>query len=200
MLRASFGEREAALDGFVEDGGRRIRAAPRGVVAQWIAGNIPTLAIFSFVLAALAKNVTLVRVPRESLPIVARMLGKLAEVPGGALILDGAAFFYFPGEDRALHAALSLAADARVVWGGADTLGAVLGLPRHEHCEDIVFGPKFSVGLVDGAGRARLVGGGDAARALIRDVMLFDQAACFAFRFGKTQGYGNVDDSGVGLA
>lgn len=178
MLGASLGGREAALDAFVTEGSRRLRAAPRGLVAHWIAGNIPTLALFSFVLSALAKNVSLVRVPRESLPVVERLLAVLAEVPGGPDLLRAAAFFYFPGSSRELHARMSLAADARVVWGGRETLATVLALPRHEHCEDIVFGPKFSLGLVDAAGRRRLVEGPDLARAIVRDVMLFDQSAC----------------------
>ena len=191
MVHASLGGRMAALDAFVADGSRKLRAAPRGVVAQWIAGNIPTLAVFSFVLSALVKNVNLVRVPKESLGVVRRMLATLAETSittadgkplSGRDVLDGASFFYFPGEDRSLHAALSLRADARVVWGGQETLATVLALPRHEHCEDIVFGPKFSLGLVDAAGRQRVTNGGDdgtaIARSLVRDVLLFEQAAC----------------------
>ncbi|HVH47778.1 MAG TPA: acyl-CoA reductase [Labilithrix sp.] len=190
-VRASLGGREAALDGFVADGSRKLRAAPRGIVAQWIAGNIPTLAVFSFVLSALVKNVNLVRVPKESLAVVRRMLAafeetSITDASGQALsgrdILEGASFFYFPGEDRSLHAALSLRADARVVWGGQETLATVLALPRHEHCEDIVFGPKFSLGLIDTGGRERVVGQSDEglaiARSLVRDVLLFDQAAC----------------------
>lgn len=191
MVHASLGGREAALDGFITDGSRRLRAAPRGVVAQWIAGNIPTLAVFSFVLSALVKNVNLVRVPKESLGVVRRMLATLEETSitdasgqpfSGRDLLEGASFFYFPGEDRSLHAALSLRADARVVWGGQATLATVLPLPRHEHCEDIVFGPKFSLGLVDTAGRAKVASGGDdgaaIARSIVRDVVLFEQAAC----------------------
>jgi Acyl-CoA reductase (LuxC) len=201
MVHASFGGREAALDAFIADGSRRLRAAPRGVVAQWIAGNIPTLAIFSFVLSALVKNVNLVRVPKESLGVVRRMLDVLAETRVGTLsgrdVLEGASFFYFPGEDRSLHAALSLRADARVVWGGQQTLATVLALPRHEHCEDVVFGPKFSLGLVDAAGRNRVTRGDDdgaaIARALVRDVLLFDQAACSSPHILYVEG--NLDDA-----
>ncbi len=190
-VRASLGSREAALDGFIPDGSRKLRAAPRGAVAHWIAGNIPTLAVFSFVLSALVKNVNLVRVPKESLGVVRRMLAVLettsiATADGGTLsgrdLLEGASFFYFPGQERSLHATLSLRADARVVWGGQETLASVLPLPRHEHCEDIVFGPKFSLGLVDAAARERVSSGGEdgaaVARSLVRDVILFEQAAC----------------------
>ena len=182
MLHASLGGREAALDAFVADGSRKLRAAPRGIVAQWIAGNIPTLAIFSFVLSALVKNANLVRVPKESLAVVERMLRVLEDTSTGALsgkdFLRAASFFYFPGEDRALHAALSLRADARVVWGGQATLATVLALPRHEHTEDIVFGPKFSLGFVDAGARDRVVAGDAVTRSIVRDVMLFDQTAC----------------------
>lgn len=182
MLDASLGGRAAALDGFVANGARKLRAAPRGIVAQWIAGNIPTLAVFSFVLSALAKNVNLVRVPKESHAVVERMLAVLADTKidglSGAELLSGAAFFYFPGEDRALHAALSLRADARVVWGGQATLATVLALPRHEHVEDIVFGPKFSLGFVDAGARDRVAGGDEIARSIVRDILFVEQSAC----------------------
>ncbi len=191
MLETSLGGRQDALDGFVSAGTKKLRAAPRGLVAQWIAGNIPTLAVFSFVLSALVKNVNLVRVPKESLHVVGRLIAALESTSvndsagatlSGRDILDGASFFYFPGEDRSLHAALSLRADARVVWGGPDTLATVFALPRHEHCEDIVFGPKFSIALVDAQGRRRVVDGGDdgaaLARAIVRDIVLFEQTAC----------------------
>lgn len=182
MLTASLGGRADALDGFVADGARKLRAAPRGIVAQWIAGNIPTLAVFSFVLSALAKNVNLVRVPKESHAVVERMLAVLAETQveglSGAELLAGASFFYFPGEDRELHTALSLRADARVVWGGQATLATVLALPRHEHVEDIVFGPKFSLGFVDAAARDRVAGGDEIARSIVRDILFVEQSAC----------------------
>jgi hypothetical protein len=153
-------------------------------VAHWIAGNIPTLAVFSFVLSSLAKNVNLVRVPQESLPVVGRMLAALDETTtpsgrtSGRALLEGASFFYFAGDDRATHAELSTHADARVVWGGRETVASVLSLPRHEHCEDVVFGPKFSLGLVDAKAAGRAIGDPALPRSIARDVLLFDQAAC----------------------
>ena len=59
---------------------------------------------------------------------------------------------------------MSLAADARVVWGAREAIGAITALPRHEHCIDVVFGPKYSIGLID---RKRLEAGGAALDAAV---------------------------------
>ena len=76
---------------------------------------------------------------------------------------------------------MSLAADARVVWGGHEAIAAITALPRREHCVEIIFGPKYSIGLID---RKRLEAGGEpldaTVAAFVRDVAIFDQRACSA--------------------
>ena len=66
MLDLNLGGRADALEGFVSlgDGERatRLAAQPHGLVSMWMAGNVPTLAAFSFIPALLARNV----VPREA--------------------------------------------------------------------------------------------------------------------------------------
>ena len=88
---------------------------------------------------------------------------------------------WFDYRQRPLNEEMSLAADARVVWGGREAVRAITALPRREHCVDVVFGPKYSIGLID---RKRLEAGGealeDAVAGFVRDVAVFDQRACSA--------------------
>jgi hypothetical protein len=74
---------------------------------------------------------------------------------------------------------MSLAADVKVVWGGAEAVRAISALPRREHCSEIVFGPKYSIGVID---RGRLEGDPEkleeTVAAFVRDVVIFDQRAC----------------------
>jgi phenylacetate-coenzyme A ligase PaaK-like adenylate-forming protein len=186
ILRLNLGEEIDALDSMVDVNGIALRAAPRGIVAHWVAGNIPTLAFFSWALATLAKNASIVRVSSASQEVTQALFGALrrAEVAiddqryCGELLLKHSCLLYFPNEDTALHRAMSLAADARVVWGGAEAVGEISHLPRLEHCEDIVFGPKFSIAVIDTATLQDDVVRRRALHDLARDVVLFEQRAC----------------------
>jgi hypothetical protein len=73
---------------------------------------------------------------------------------------------------------MSLAADARVVWGGGEAIASILALPRLEHCEDVVFGPKFSLAVCDRQSLDDPARRRQAWRKLARDVVLFEQRAC----------------------
>jgi hypothetical protein len=88
---------------------------------------------------------------------------------------------WFDYHDQKLNEQMSLAADAKVVWGGAEAVRAISILPRKEHCTELVFGPKYSIGVL---GRKCLEAGDeglDAAIAgFVRDVAVFDQRACSA--------------------
>jgi hypothetical protein len=174
----------AYLDGFVPQGRNYLAAKPHGLVAMWMAGNVATLPMFSLVPALLAKNVCLVKLALPDPSGMDRLLAVLAEsraegLRGGEL-LEAAAVVWFDYHEQRLNEEMSLAADATLVWGGAEAVRAIALLPRREHCVQIVFGPKYSIGLI---GRKQLEdeAGLDAVVAsFVRDVAIFDQRACSA--------------------
>ena len=175
----------AYLDGFVPHGRNYLAAKPHGLVAAWMAGNVATLPMFSLVPALLAKNVCLVKLAYADPEGMDRLLAVLAEsaVEGlrGEELLEAVAAVWFDYRQQALNEEMSLAADARVIWGGQTAIQAVTALPRREHCVDVVFGPKYSIGLI---GRALLDRGGTqldgVVAAFVRDIAIFDQRACSA--------------------
>ena len=62
MLKMNLGGSTAFLDGFqMAAGSLKLAARPRGLVSMWMAGNVPTLPMFSIVPALLAKNVCLAK-------------------------------------------------------------------------------------------------------------------------------------------
>ena len=186
VLATNFGERRAALDGAIPDAGSAVLAAPRGVVGHWVAGNVPTLAVFSWALAFLAGNRSIVRVARESADAAGRLFRALSRVScrhegrryGGEDLLAGTCVLHLPSRDHDLNAAMSLACDARCIWGGSEAVAAVTALPGPEHAEDLVFGPKFSLAVMDRRQLADPEQAAALARTLARQVVLFDQAAC----------------------
>lgn len=180
-LEINLGDK-TCLDTFVEKGNHlSLRAQPRGVVCHWVAGNVPTLAIFSLVQSILAKNANILRVPKETLPGVLKILkvlgGVQAEHQGkvlrGAEVLKSIAVVYFPSENPELNRQFSLAADCKVIWGGAEAVRSILALPQREHCESIVFGPKYSFAVVDEESVAPAL-----CRRLAMDAIIFEQEAC----------------------
>lgn len=169
------------LDSFVGEGRKLMRAFPRGLVCHWIAGNIPTLALFSLFQSMLAKNSNILRVPEISLSTVVPILRLFSSVDADGLsgkdLLASVAVVYFPSTDETANRLMSAHADARVVWGGKEAVEAITGLPKSTHCEDIVFGPKYSFAVID---REALESENlrRYLRNLATDSVLFEQSAC----------------------
>lgn len=186
VLRINFGSHLAAIDSPILVDGLLLRALPRGIVCHWVAGNIPTLAFFSWALATLGKNASIIRVPEESREVV-RTLFRAVELASvefegkryeGSMLLERTCVVHFPSANQSLNESMSLAADARVVWGGPEAVRAVTSYSRLEHCEDVVFGPKFSLGVVDQATMQDNVARSEALTAFCRQTVMFEQAAC----------------------
>src|SRR5262249_35355138 len=151
-----------------------------------ISGNIPTLGMFSWALATLTKNASIVRISEENREPASRLFGSLAQVRAeykgktyrGADILAKTLVMHFPAADTALNHDMSMAADARAIWGGMEAVRAITAYPRLEHCEDVIFGPKFSVGVIDQATVQQASALRQAVCAFVRSAVMFEQAAC----------------------
>ncbi len=182
-VRISCNEKEY-LDGFRKiDKKLYIRAQPRGLVCHWIAGNVPTLAVFSLIQSVMAKNTNIVRVPVEIVPGVIELLRPLRDVSvvhngknyTGNDLLRTISVVYFPSDNYDLNKNFSLNADCKVVWGGKEAVESILALPQKEHCESIVFGPKYSFSVVD---EKSVNSNPDLFKRIVMDIILFEQNAC----------------------
>jgi hypothetical protein len=171
------------LDHFLPEGRGYLAAKPQGLVAMWMAGNVATLPMFSLVPALLAKNVCLVKLAHPDPEGMDRLLAVLADAQTprltGEELLLAAEVVWFEREASKLHAQMSLAADVKILWGGDTAIHALTALPRSPHCSEIVFGPKYSLGIL---GRAVLEGADEpltsAVDGFVRDIAVFDQRAC----------------------
>lgn len=175
-----------ALDGVVATtGGRSIATAPRGIVAHWTAGNVPTLAVFSLVQGWLSKNANIVKVPDSAADLMAEILDLVSEIEvdvagrtiRGSVLSDAAVLVSFPSSDERANRDLSRLADVRVIWGGERAVEAILALPRREAAEDLVFGPKYSFAVAD-ASATEGEGVRTLARRVATDAVVFDQTGC----------------------
>jgi hypothetical protein len=185
LLQLNLNGNPAFLDGFQPVGRNFLAAKPQGLAAMWMAGNVATLPLFSLVPALLAKNVCLVKLANRDPVGMDKLLAVLAQSQAGELrgadLLEAVAVIWFDYRNRALNEQMSLAADVKMMWGGAEAIRAISSLPRREHCSEIIFGPKYSIGVID---RERLEGDAakleDAVAAFVRDIAIFDQRACSA--------------------
>jgi len=184
LLELNLNGNPAYLDGFLPEGRNYLAAKPHGLVAMWMAGNVATLPMFSLVPALLAKNVCLVKLAYPDPAGMDRLLAVLAESQAdelaGADLLEAVAVVWFDYTRRDLNEAMSLAADAKVIWGGGAAIKAITSLPRREHCVEIVFGPKYSIGLIGRKQSESSDGLDSVIAAFVRDVAIFDQRACSA--------------------
>ena len=174
------------LNKFVPIGsGRFIKAQGRGISCHWIAGNVPTLAIYSIFQSLIAKNSNLVRLPEKNIPIVLKLLKPLDnirviyndQVYSSKNILKNISLIYFPREDEFLNKSMSGIADSRIIWGGENAVNHIASLPKKTTCKDIVFGPKYSFAVFD---RYAVESNScsEYINKFVTDVVLFGQKAC----------------------
>jgi len=169
------------LEHFIGDK-KRIRAQPRGIACHWIAGNVPTLGLFSLFQSMFVGNANILRIPPKSHETIISLLQVFADTGidsglTGSTLLNSVGILYYDKSNTAANIELSDIADIRIVWGGESAVKSITGLPKKAHCEDIIFGPKYSFAVFDkdatiSKNFTRYL------RFLVSDIFLFDQAAC----------------------
>jgi hypothetical protein len=150
-----------------------------------MAGNVGTLPMFSLVPALLTKNVCLLKLASVDPEGMDRLLAVLGDSEAGGLsgheLLECVGVVCFDHTDLEQSEAMSRHADVKILWGGAAAIAGIRALPTQEHCVEIIFGPKYSIGVID-----RKLAEGDAAKldeavgSFVRDIAIFDQRACSA--------------------
>ncbi len=169
------------LDHFVGEK-KRLKAQPRGLACHWIAGNVPTLGLFSLFQSIFVGNSNILRIPPKSHSTIIALLEVFKETKieagwSGHDLLKSVGILYYDRTDRTANVEFSDIADVRIVWGGSSAVKAITGLPKNAHCEDIIFGPKYSFAVFD----AQMLASDQLKRQLrflVSDIFLFDQAAC----------------------
>jgi hypothetical protein len=175
LLRSEFGD-PRVLDGFHPShrgGGERMALGPR-LVANVFSGNVPGVAVTALVRCLLLKSAALGKTAVGE-PLLAALFARgVAEVDRGM----GAclAVTYWPGGDDEMERTALEAADAVVVYGGADAVTSVRDRTP-VGTRFLGYGPKISFGVV---GREALAPGAaaDAARGAALDASTFDQQGC----------------------
>jgi hypothetical protein len=174
------------LNNFVQvEDDKYIKAQPKGIVCHWMASNVSTLGIYSVLQSILCKNGNILRVSKVSVSKVYELLKLLDNIDikyegnmySSKVILKSIALIYFNSEDVYHNSAMSLKADARMVWGGKIAVDAISILPKKATCKDLIFGPKYSFAVFD---RSAIESDDfeEYLENLVTEIISFDQKAC----------------------
>jgi hypothetical protein len=181
MLNFSLRGNYRALDGFVdfEQPNYAYTCQPRGLVVHWLSGNVPILGLYSIIQAILTKNVSLVKASSKAYKELIVLLESINTIKtqnvNGSDLLRTICVVLIDRNDKNLQDILSKNADVRVAWGGHEAIETIINLKRNIFSEDIIFGPKYSYGIID---RESVSDYKNIARRLAFDASTFDQYAC----------------------
>lgn len=183
VLQGCF-ENYLGLDNCVEGSvrvDRRYRIYPKGVVLNWVSGNIPTLAFATTIYVLLTKNVSILRLSARSDQRVVKRLYDLLfeawlEVHGNEGIKSCFVFLSFDSDDHHTIRELSCISDARILWGGDEAIKNLRDL-GDANCEDLYFGDRYSASLVP-KGATSSERWQKFVSRFVSDVVLFDQSGC----------------------
>ena len=174
------------LNNFVQvEDEKYIKAQPKGIVCHWMAGNVPTLGIYSVIQSVLCKNGNILRVSKKSVETVYKLLKILENINveyegnnySSNIILKNIALIYFDSFDENLNSQMSLKADVRIVWGSKLAVDSICLLPKKTTCKDLIFGPKYSFAVFD---KSAIESDDfeEYLEDLVTDIIAFDQKGC----------------------
>jgi hypothetical protein len=154
---------------------------PRGLVFHLPPRNVDTMFVYSWLLAALTGNRNVIRLSpqrSESTGILLRLLQEtLASATEPAR--DGTTIISYAHEQEPTEM-LSALCDARVIWGGDETVKTIRRSPLSPHAKDITFPDRYSMCAI----RADAYSGlaeekrDYLADQFFNDSFWFDQLAC----------------------
>ncbi|WJG10579.1 acyl-CoA reductase [Aliiglaciecola sp. LCG003] len=151
-----------------------------GLVIHFTPSNVDTMFIYSWVCSLLMGNKNIVRVASadsESKSMLLAQLNHLFAKSEFKLLASNNLFVSYDKQSN-ISADLSKLADARVIWGGDDSVNAIRALPTPPRCRDISFADRYSATLINGNALTDTSQAKELALLLWRDVQPYAQQAC----------------------
>ena len=152
----------------------------RGLCFHIAPSNIPLNFAFSYVMALVAGNANIVRMPSKNFPQAEIVISKIKDLlENYPKLLQRTAFVkYDKNSDWTQH--FSLIADCRMIWGGDTTISSLKKQETKASCVDVTFPDRYSVAIIDG--NSILESDSKALSKLAadfyNDTYLMDQNAC----------------------
>lgn len=153
-----------------------------GVVFHLVPSNVPTVAFYSWLMALLMGNPSVVRLSSRDDEMQSALLAILAELfadPAWQDIASRTRFIRY-GHEAHITAWLSEQCSLRIVWGGDDTIRAIRAIALSPRAQELVFPDRRSMLLIDSRwlGEQKSEHVDRIATALAQDCTRFNQLAC----------------------
>lgn len=181
---AAFGYwcRRANLARLACEFGDRRRRLGRGLALHIAPANVPVNFAFSFAFGVLAGNANIVRIPDHGHPqvdVICAEIRRLFNLSEHREIAAMNRIIRYPRNDE-ITAALSAICDARLLWGGDETITHLRSMRTSPRCVDIAFADRYSLCLL---GVEDILAASEhemeaLAAGFYNDVFLLDQNAC----------------------
>jgi hypothetical protein len=153
---------------------------PAGLVFHIAPANVDTMFIYSWGLSFLAGNANIVRLTTQTTPLMEDLLACLdALVSAHPTACVGNLFLTYEHDD-AITGRLSAACDARLVWGGDETVRRLRAAPLNPHASERSFASKRSISIFCAIAflEANLPERQRVAGLMAADIAPFGQMAC----------------------
>lgn len=178
VITFAFWCRKANITQIAKNYSDAINRMGRGVVLHITPSNVPVNFAFSWAFSQLAGNVDIVRVPSRPFPQV----DLICQAIDNAMKHTGVnrSIFVRYSVDSGVTESLSEMVDARVLWGGDETVSIVRKMPCKPRCIDVVFPDRYSIAIVDADGLAEMNDEEliNLVDRFYNDVFVLDQNAC----------------------
>ncbi len=117
-----------------------------GLVFHITPSNVPVNFAFSFAFGLLSGNANIVRAPSKpftQVDVISEVIKTLLFQEKYAEINSMNAIVNYTEKDE-ITASISAISNARLIWGGNETIRNIRGLPTPERCVDISFSDRYS--------------------------------------------------------
>lgn len=158
------------------------RRIGRGLVLHIAPTNVPINFAFSLAFGLLSGNSNIVRVSEnihDQSEIVGKAIERLLSDSEHSKMRERIALVRYQRESKAT-ATFSSVADARILWGGDQTIKEMRAIPTPARCVDVCFSDRYSFCTIDASSleRANQKSLNSLVLGFYNDVFLFDQNAC----------------------
>lgn len=158
----------------------KVMHKPLGTVVHFTPANVDTMFVYSWVCSLLCGNNNIVRVATAQSDIkevLLNTLDRLFQIPQFSAVAKRNWFISYD-KSSGLSGQLSTFADARVIWGGDESVNSIRSLPCKPRCRDISFADRFSATILDLRQVDESQRLEDLAQRLWRDTVPYAQQAC----------------------
>lgn len=193
LVALGFWLRQSNINKMVLPNGQGITRA-LGLVVHFTPSNVDTMFIYSWVCALLMGNKSIVRVASQHSELQSTLLNLLNQLLSEQRFQNVAQrnlFVQYPKESE-YSAEFCNKADARVIWGGDESVMAIRQLLTPPRCRDICFADRYSAALINGDVLSSDNEQQSLAELVWKDTQPYAQQACSSprviFWLGNTDG------------